>query len=142
MDNVIALKIANARIAMLQAQLAAAKGTAPASMEVTPLNPVLSGFYGSKLFANSYADLSDEDVTCIINIFDEDGKTAISKKWTLAYKRHWWKRQKPATKDRILAGSIKTLCRLAGLALFGQGIEPCGCQSYRLAVNWNQCIIL
>lgn len=141
-NQTVALKVAYAKIAQLEAQLYALQTEAAVKPSRPMLNPALTAHVGHRLFASAVADQLADGMVSRVSLFDEFGQVLISRDVRLLNSRHWWIRQKPATHALRLAGSIRSLCRSLGLILFADGIRSCGCNSFQLAVNWSECNIV
>lgn len=141
-NQTVALKIAYAKIARLEAQLYALQTESAMKPSRPVLAPALATHAGSRLFASAVAERLVDRMVSHIAIFDEFGEVLLSRSVRLQNSPHWWIRQKPTTHAVRLSGSIRSLCRSLGLVLFGDGLRSCGCNSYQLAVNWSECNIV
>lgn len=141
-NQTVALKVAYAKIAQLEAQLYALQTEAAVKPSRPVLAPALAAHAGRRLFASAVAERLVDRMVSHVAIFDEFGQVLLSRDVRLQNSPHWWIRQKPATHAVRLSGSIRSLCRSLGLILFSDGIRSCGCNSYQLAVNWSECNIV
>lgn len=141
-NQTVALKVACAKIAQLEAQLYALQTESAVKPSRPVLNPALTAHAGHRLFVSAVAERLVDRMVSHVTIFDEFGRVLLSRDVRLRNSPHWWIRQKPATHAARLSGSIRSLCRSLGLILFTDGIRSCGCNSFQLAVNWSECNIV